>query len=533
MDFNANLGSGTMQAQMFSYDAAARTLTTNAFTRPGYTFNGWNTEADGSGVKYADGASVRNLASTANDTVTLYAQWTANTYIVEFDSNGGSGSMQAQTFTYDVAQNLPVNGFTKGSDPFIGWNTKANGGGIQYGDKALVRNLTDELNGIVTLNARWGDNSAAQIGSNRYDTLQAAFNAVSDGQTIQMLRDITEKIEIPDSSSKSFTLDLNGKTLLGAPSSGINISAISHFDRGKLTITDTAGGGKITSTDSASIRGTISLYTPMSSNISLENTGGTIENTHEYGNAIYNNGYGSIIISGGTVEKPGGGRAIDNVGTGNITISGGRVSSDSVVIYNRSSGNINISGGTLYSSNGYAIINDSNGNIAISDTAEVISDASYEYAPFLNGTIYLGGDYATLEITGGTVANAMGSAIYNKGFSMITISGTPEITSANPSNGHGTITIDRDFAPVLEITGGTIENTCENGNAIYYTGSGRTKIPSGSPVIKGGGMAVNIAPNLSGYTDVQVTASTDVSGTPEVPYVEEDIQTYKYITFEQ
>jgi len=269
------------------------------------------------------------------------------------------------------------------------------------------------------------------------------------------------------------------------------------------------------------------------SDISLEIIGGTIENTHEYGNAIYNNGYGSIIISGGTVEKPGGGRAIDNVGTGNITISGGRVSSDSVVIYNRSSGNINISGGTLYSSNGYAIINDSNGNIAISDTAEVISDASYEYAPFLNGTIYLGGDYATLEITGGTVANAMGSAIYNKGFSMITISGTPEITSANPSNGHGTITIDRDFAPVLEITGGTIENTCENGNAIYYTGSGRTKIPSGSPVIKGGGMAVNIAPNLSGYTDVQVTASTDVSGTPEVPYVEEDIQTYKYITFEQ
>ena len=134
-----------MQAQMFSYDAAARTLTTNAFTRPGYTFNGWNTEADGSGVKYADGASVRNLASTANDTVTLYAQWTANTYIVEFDSNGGSGSMQAQTFTYDVAQNLPVNGFTKGSDPFIGWNTKAHGGGIQYGDKALVRNLTNAL----------------------------------------------------------------------------------------------------------------------------------------------------------------------------------------------------------------------------------------------------------------------------------------------------------------------------------------------------------------------------------------------------
>ncbi len=35
------------------------------------------------------------------------------------------------------------------------------------------------------------------------------------------------------------------------------------------------------------------------------------------------------------------------------------------------------------------------------------------------------------------------------------------------------------------------------------------------------------------YQKVQITASTDVSGVPEVPYVKADIQTYKYLKFEQ
>jgi hypothetical protein len=38
------------------------------------------------------------------------------------------------------------------------------------------------------------------------------------------------------------------------------------------------------------------------------------------------------------------------------------------------------------------------------------------------------------------------------------------------------------------------------------------------------------APELD--EDVQVTASTDVSGAPEVPYNKKDIQSYKYLKFE-
>ena len=70
--FEANGGTGTMAAET---DNTPTALTTNTFTRAGYTFSGWNTVALGGGTAYADGAS---YPFTAN--ATLYAQWTANSY---------------------------------------------------------------------------------------------------------------------------------------------------------------------------------------------------------------------------------------------------------------------------------------------------------------------------------------------------------------------------------------------------------------------------------------------------------------------
>jgi uncharacterized repeat protein (TIGR02543 family) len=65
--FNANLGTGTMTNETAS---VATNLTTNAFTRTGYHFAGWNTLANGTGTAYADDASYPFTSST-----TLYAQW--------------------------------------------------------------------------------------------------------------------------------------------------------------------------------------------------------------------------------------------------------------------------------------------------------------------------------------------------------------------------------------------------------------------------------------------------------------------------
>ena len=73
---NANDATGTMTNQSFTYDEAAKPLTANAFTRTGYTFTGWNTNANGSGIAYNDGQSVQNLTDDNNGTINLYAQWT-------------------------------------------------------------------------------------------------------------------------------------------------------------------------------------------------------------------------------------------------------------------------------------------------------------------------------------------------------------------------------------------------------------------------------------------------------------------------
>jgi uncharacterized repeat protein (TIGR02543 family) len=50
-------------------------LPKNAYIREGYTFAGWNTEKDGTGVMYMDEASVKNLSSENGTVVKLYAQW--------------------------------------------------------------------------------------------------------------------------------------------------------------------------------------------------------------------------------------------------------------------------------------------------------------------------------------------------------------------------------------------------------------------------------------------------------------------------
>ncbi len=86
--FDSNGGVGTMDDQSRTYSDGVA-LTTNTFTFEGKTFNGWNTAADGSGTSYAD-EEVNNLSSTEGDTVTLYAQWTTNTYTVSWKNYDGT-----------------------------------------------------------------------------------------------------------------------------------------------------------------------------------------------------------------------------------------------------------------------------------------------------------------------------------------------------------------------------------------------------------------------------------------------------------
>lgn len=123
----------------------------------GYSFARWNTAADGSGVSYEDRASVYNLTN-ANNSVTLYAQWTPNTYQVVFQPNGADGgeTMDNQTFTYDATQELDHVAFTYTGRAFKGWSTVSNNPTLFYPDGAEVANLA--TGGVVNLYANWTNN---------------------------------------------------------------------------------------------------------------------------------------------------------------------------------------------------------------------------------------------------------------------------------------------------------------------------------------------------------------------------------------
>lgn len=94
--------------------------------RTGYTFSGWNTEIDGTGTSYAAGESY--TMSAAN--LTLYAQWTADSYTLSFDSQGGS-TVPPLSGTYAAVVTLPA-GPTRSGYAFHGWNGAADGSGAAY-----------------------------------------------------------------------------------------------------------------------------------------------------------------------------------------------------------------------------------------------------------------------------------------------------------------------------------------------------------------------------------------------------------------
>ncbi|HEY4152444.1 MAG TPA: InlB B-repeat-containing protein, partial [Pseudolysinimonas sp.] len=139
--FNNNGGTGTMANEVTN---AATALTTNSFTRVGYTFSGWNTAANGSGTAYANGASYPFTADA-----TMYAQWTAlPNHTVTFNNNGGTGTMTNEV--NNVAAALTTDTFTRAGYSFSGWNTAANGSGTAYADAASYPFTAD-----VTLYAQW------------------------------------------------------------------------------------------------------------------------------------------------------------------------------------------------------------------------------------------------------------------------------------------------------------------------------------------------------------------------------------------
>ncbi len=244
-DGNGSTG-GSMANQNFTYDVA-QNLTANAYTRTGYTFAGWNTAANGSGASYADSQNVSNLTAVNGATVTLYAQWTANTYTVAFDGNGSTGGAMAnQNFTYDVAQNLTANTYTRTGYAFAGWNTAANGSGASYADSQNVSNLTAVNGATVTLFAQWIEATPPVLQS---ITRQDPATRPTDADVLVFRVTFSEDVQNVDAAD--FTVD--GTTTA-------TITGVAAVDARTYDVTVSGG-------DLASFNGTVGLNLAAGQNI--------------------------------------------------------------------------------------------------------------------------------------------------------------------------------------------------------------------------------------------------------------------------
>ena len=145
---------------------ALTTCLTNGYTitkptKTGYTFGGYYTGTNGSGTQYVDanGTFINNIYQTTGNK-TLYAKWTANTYIVKYDCNGGSNAPSNQTATYDSNFTVATNTCAKTGYTFNGWYDPTNVSWTSWsGTWKYVNGQYGIENNSLTLKAQWKANT--------------------------------------------------------------------------------------------------------------------------------------------------------------------------------------------------------------------------------------------------------------------------------------------------------------------------------------------------------------------------------------
>ena len=151
----------------------------NEFEKDGYLFVSWNTSADGNGSEYFEGE-----LGVIGGNVTLYAQWEKEEiFKVTYDGNENtSGTAPIDSKEYYIGDDAIVLGngdLAREGYTFVGWNTSADGTGIEYIEGSIMIILDD-----TTLYAKWEENSVeshtAKFNSNGGSVV--ADQIVADGE---------------------------------------------------------------------------------------------------------------------------------------------------------------------------------------------------------------------------------------------------------------------------------------------------------------------------------------------------------------
>ena len=178
-------------------------------TTPGYTFGGWN-KVDGTAWNYA--------SDKVTDNITLYAKWTANTYTITFDTNGGS-EIAPITQDYGTQITAPADPTREGYT-FIGW------------DRKIPETMPAEN---MTVTAQW------EI--NRYTI---TFDTAGGSEIAPITQDYGTHITAPaDPTREGYTfIGWDRKIPETMPAENMTVTAQWEINRYTITF-DTAGGSEI------------------------------------------------------------------------------------------------------------------------------------------------------------------------------------------------------------------------------------------------------------------------------------------------
>ena len=160
--YNANTGSTSQTRRTDGVVDQTLTVIANPFTRSGYTFTGWNTQADGRGKAYTAGNGFRLVADAKSNPVNtsvLYAQWRINRVTLKFNPNGGTGGYPDITADAFTTVTIPADAkepkVQRPGFRFTGWAMKptpGNGDTILSPGKGTVA-MPDQ--GSITVYAQW------------------------------------------------------------------------------------------------------------------------------------------------------------------------------------------------------------------------------------------------------------------------------------------------------------------------------------------------------------------------------------------
>ena len=229
--FEPNGGTGSMSNQVSNVSA---NLSSNSYTKSGSTFYGWNTEANGTGTFYKNGASYGFTSS-----ITLHAQWSSNSVAVNFNSDGGSAVPASSVVIGSAITSAPTTP-TKSGYTFGGWKPTAGGSAVTfpyypvltrtYASSVTAAALVDlgryEHKGLWLSNIWYGPNRGTSPSSTRdyvtytdgakYVAIRESNNSVignppqMDGYYLVPLDTSTTLTAIWSANSNTVTYDLNG-----------------------------------------------------------------------------------------------------------------------------------------------------------------------------------------------------------------------------------------------------------------------------------------------------------------------------------